>query len=321
MLVVGACVAVSGLTIGRALARAHGSSAPTGMHVVHAVKMPTQGAYVLFRNMIADKSFGKVALAPLANPSATRQVTDLKCDRVYYAAGRGICLTAEGLWPKVSYVAKLFDSRFMVLHEIALSGIPSRTRISADGRWGATTVFVNGDSYAAGNFSTRTNIIDMQTGTIVTDLEKLTVLRDGKRFHNRNFNFWGVTFARDDDHFYATLGSGASTYLVKGSIRTRTMRVIHDHVECPSLSPNGTRVAFKRSLNSHGNWRLYVLDLRTMKETPLAERESIDDQAEWLDNTHVTYWRGNVAWVVPANGSGQPRKLVADASSPVVVRQ
>jgi hypothetical protein len=291
------------------------------MRVLDAAQMPAQGAYVLFRNMIPDKSFGKLALAPLADPSASRSIVNLKCDRVYYAAGHGLCLTAVGLWPKVSYVAKVFDSKFQVIDKITLSGIPSRARISASGRWGATTVFVNGHSYAAGNFSTQTNIIDMRTGAIVADLEKLTVLRNGKRFYNRNFNFWGVTFAHNDDRFYATLGSGGSTYLVEGSIRTRTMRVIHDHVECPSLSPDGTRVAFKRSLNSHGTWRLYVLDLRTMKETRLSERQSIDDQAEWLDNTHVTYWRGNVAWVVRADGSGQPRKLVADASSPVVVRQ
>jgi hypothetical protein len=290
------------------------------LRVVDAVKMPTQGAYVLFRNMIKDKSFGKLALAPLSDPTATRAIADLKCDRVYYAAGHGLCLTAEGLWPKVSYVAKLFDSKFAVLHKIPLAGIPSRTRISVDGRWGSTTVFVSGDSYAGGNFSTRTTIIDMRTGTVVTDLEKLTVLRNGKRFYDRRFNFWGVTFARDDDHFYATLGLGPSTYLVEGSISSRTMRVIHDHVECPSLSPDGTRVAFKRSLDSYGNWRLYVLDLRTMKETSLAEPKSMDDQAEWLDNAHVTYWRENIAWVVPANGKGQPRKLLADASSPVVVR-
>ena len=93
---VAACVAGSGVTIGRALARAHGSSAPTGLRVVDAVKMPTQGAYVLFRNMIKDKSFGKLALAPLSEPDAPRAIAGLKCDRVYYAAGRGLCLTAAG---------------------------------------------------------------------------------------------------------------------------------------------------------------------------------------------------------------------------------
>ena len=33
--------------------------------------------------------------------------------------------------------------------------------------------------------------------------------KDGQPFSNQNFNFWGVTFADDDDHFYASLGSGS----------------------------------------------------------------------------------------------------------------
>jgi Tol biopolymer transport system component len=160
----------------------------------------------------------------------------------------------------------------------------------------------------------------MKTGRILMNIEKLPVTRDGKRFFNHNFNFWGVTFARDDDHFYATLGSGADTYLVRGSIRARTMQVIYKHLECPSLSPDGTRIAFKRSLNSHGSWRLYVLDLRTMHAHPLAETASVDDQVEWLDNAHVLYWRGADIWVVPANGGGVPKEFVSDGLSPVVVR-
>jgi WD40-like Beta Propeller Repeat len=121
-------------------------------------------------------------------------------------------------------------------------------------------------------------LIDMRSGRQLADLEKFAVTKNGERFSNRNFNFWGVTFAPDDNRFYATLDSGRQTYLVQGSLRARTMRVIHDHVECPSLSPDGTRIAFRRSTGGHGTWRLYVLDLRTMREHPLAETTSIDDQ-------------------------------------------
>jgi Tol biopolymer transport system component len=90
-------------------------------------------------------------------------------------------------------------------------------------------------------------------------------------------------------------------------------------VECPSLSPDETRIAFKRSLNSHGSWRLYVLDLHTMREWPLAETMSVDDQAEWLDDQHVLYWRGTDVWEVRADGKGKPRLFLTDASSPVVI--
>ena len=61
-----------------------------------------------------------------------------------------------------------------------------------------------------------------------------------------------------------------------------------------------------------------MLDLRTMKATALAGDEPIDDQAEWLDNDHVVYWNENIPWVVPADGTGHPRKLLSYAYSPAV---
>jgi Tol biopolymer transport system component len=155
---------------------------------------------------------------------------------------------------------------------------------------------------------------------MLADLEQFTVTKDGERFDRRNFNFWGVTFARGDDRFYATLGSGSETYLVVGSLKARTLRVIYSHLECPSLSPDETRIAFKRSTNSHGSWRLWVLDLKTMRAHPLAEAASVDDQVEWRDDRSVLYWRGGDIWVVPSDGGGSPRKLVTAGSSPTVVR-
>ena len=60
--------------------------------------------------------------------------------------------------------------------------------------------------------------------------------------------------------------------------------------ECPSLSPDGTRVAYKkRGDRATGEWRLAVLDLATGKETLLAERRSVDDQVEWLDDDRILY--------------------------------
>jgi dipeptidyl aminopeptidase/acylaminoacyl peptidase len=321
VLILVGCIASSGVYLALAYNRAHGSAPPSGVRVTTGASLASpDGPELLFRNAIPDKTFGELAVAPLSHPNQTRTVASLKCDRVDYENGRGLCLTSGGSWPTTSYVAKIFDASFKVVGKVPLTGIPSRARISADGRLGATTVFVNGDSYAPGNFSTRTNIIDMRSGTIIVNLERFHVTRDGEPFSNTNFNFWGVTFARDDNRFYATLGSGAQTYLVQGNLRQRTMEVIHEHVECPSLSPDGTRIAFKRSLNSHGSWRLYVLDLKTMKETALAEPSSVDDQVEWIDNDHISYWLHSDTWSVPADGTGAPTKLLTDASSAVLVR-
>jgi hypothetical protein len=322
LVVLTGCVVSSAIYLGMAYSRAHRSAPPAGVRVVSGAASldASAGPQLLFRNAIPDKTFGELAVASLAHPDETRAVADLHCDRVDFAGGRGLCLTSKGAWPTTHYIAKIFDARFAVLKTVSLTGIPSRTRISPDGRLGATTVFVNGDSYAPGNFSTRTNIIDLRAGRILANLEDFAVTRDGTSFENTNFNFWGVTFARDDNRFYATLGSGAETYLVRGDLRRRTMQVIHDHVECPSLSPDGTRIAFKRSLNSHGSWRLYVLDLRTMRETPLAETRSVDDQAEWIDNAHISYWLHADTWIMRADGKGSARRLLTDASSSVVVR-
>jgi len=221
-----------------------------------------------------------------------------------------------------SYYVYVFGSDFQVRHSARLSGLPSRARVSPDGRYGATTAFVTGHSYAQGGFSTQTLIFDMSSGARLGDLEELRVFRDGRAFRAVDFNFWGVTFTQDSDRFYATLATRGETYLVEGSVSAREMRVVRTNVECPSLSPDGTRLAFKKRM-SQGlggvTWRFHVLELGTMTETSLSESRSIDDQIEWLDDSQVLYSVGQDLWVMPADGSGEPRNLMSGAISPAVV--
>ncbi len=108
------------------------------------------------------------------------------------------------------------------------------------------------------------------------------------------------------------------------------MKVIADAVECPSLSPDGTRVAYKRPLpGQQRRWRLHVLNLRTMADTALAETRSVDDQVEWIDDSRIAYGVQDEGppptldvnlWTVPADGSGAPAMFLAHAASPAVVR-
>jgi hypothetical protein len=216
----------------------------------------------------------------------------------------------------------VFGADLRVRGEVAVDGIPSRARVSPDGRYGAVTLFVAGHSYAdLGGFSTTTTLIDLRRGTKIAGLEDFTVTRDGRRITAPDVNYWGVTFARDHDRFYATLATGGRFYLVEGSVRARTMKTIHPGVECPSLSPDETRIAYKKRVGAGGKrWRLYVLDLRTMKETPLAETRSVDDQVEWLDDDHVLYGLQEAIWTMPADGTGAPRRFARRADSPAVVR-
>src|SRR4029077_1206659 len=101
-----------------------------------------------------------------------------------------------------TYQATLFARTFNTTRTIKLDGRPSRTRVSSDGRVGAITVFVTGQhGYAGSAFSTKTTILDMSTGDELGDLEQFTTWRDGARFKSGDFNFWGVTFARDSNVF------------------------------------------------------------------------------------------------------------------------
>jgi dipeptidyl aminopeptidase/acylaminoacyl peptidase len=241
---------------------------------------------------------------------------------VYFAAGRGICL-ARNRSLTMGYKLEVFGSDLRVRHTVDLPGVASRARVSPDGRYASVTLFVAGDSYAApGSFSTRTTLVDLATGRRLAELEQFTVTTGGRQVTALDVNFWGVTFAPgDSDRFYATMATGGKTYLIQGSVSARTAHVIHDNVECPSLSPDGTRIAFKRRTASQSRpWHLTVLDLRTMRETPLAEPRSVDDQAAWLDDGHVLYGVDGSVWTVPANGGGEPRRYLAGAGSPAVVR-
>ncbi len=284
--------------------------------------------HLLVRDMAAGEA-GDAGVLPLANPGGARAVTDLPCSRLYMAAGNGICLSDHGdiLNP---YKAIFFGPDFKERSEKPLPGVPSRARVSADGKYGSSTVFVTGDSYAAGAFSTRTTIWDMATGNELANLEDFSVWDDGKRIQSADFNFWGVTFdPTNSGHFYATLGTKGHTYLISGDLAARKGDILRDGVECPSISPDGTRIAFKQRTSAGGadlpTWRLAVLDLATLHDHPLAETHNVDDQAEWLDNSTVAYAIDTGVgapsiYATAADGSGTPHLLVADADSPSVAR-
>jgi hypothetical protein len=282
---------------------------------------------VLVRHTGLDRDFGALAVARLGT-SGVERVAPLHCDRVHFAAGRGVCLTTSAHYTR--HATLLFDDRFDVRHTLALGGLPSRVRVSSDGRLAATTVFVSGHDYTSDAFSTETRVIDLVGGTVVVgNVQDLTVTRDGLPFMAEDFNVWGITFAGDSDRFYATLGTAGETYLVEGRIAARQMRVLRAGVECPSLSPDGTRIAFKRRVGpASAPWRIHILDLATLEDHAVAETRSVDDQVEWLDDRTVLYAIPREAgpagvldvWASAADGSGAPRLAVAAAASPAVVR-
>jgi hypothetical protein len=283
---------------------------------------------LMFLSVAADDSHRRFVVAPLTAPDRSWFVTPLSCERTYFSGGRGICLTTGSAGTSPEHYAEIFNDRFERTGRVKLTGPPSRVRVSPDGRRAGATVFESGHSYAQEGFSTRTTVIDLESATTIADLEAFTVWRDGKQIKSVDFNFWGLTFERDGDGFYATLDTRGVQYLVRGDIDRREIRVVRRDVECPSLSPDNTRLVFKRLIGarSRGWWQLARLDIASNKETVLVqETRSVDDQVEWFDDNAVLYHLTGAStaadlWLLPVDGTSPPRRLLASAYSPAIVR-
>jgi hypothetical protein len=287
-----------------------------------------RGSYVAFRDMAPGPTYGRLAFASL-EPGAARVGTSLPCQRIYFSDTVGVCLAIATA--PAGFRGYVVDEAMRVKQTIELPGMPSRARVSRNSELAAYTVFVAGDSYLASGLSTRTRLVDPQSAITIADLESIPVMRDEKPFHAVDFNFWGVTFTRDARRFYATLGTGGRILLVEGDVAARRMRVIAEDIECPSLSPDETHIAFKKRFGTGFDawWQPAVVDLATMTVRQLPEPKHIDDQIEWLDDGHVLYAVGHSAsatlrradiWKLAIDGASPPSLFLADAESPAVVR-
>ncbi|MFI9254269.1 TolB family protein [Streptomyces sp. NPDC053069] len=281
---------------------------------------------MVFRNMAWGPHRDEVVSVPAGDPSGERTASGVKCLRFHAASRTGLCLQAVHGPVSDTYRALVLDARLRTVHRYGVPGIPSRARVSPTGHFAAWTAFVGGDSYAGTDFSTRAAIVDTRSGELIPSLEDFRIVKDGHPYRAPDVNFWGVTFAADDRTFYATLATKGHTYLVRGDLRDRTVTALRSNVECPSLSPDGTRIAYKKrvkGLPADAPWQLYVLDLRTMRETPSAERRSVDDQAVWRDGRTLVYALpgdyGADLYQVPADGSGRARRISTAAVSPAYV--
>lgn len=327
------CVLGVGLYLRHALDTAARGTAETSLLSVLPSLDPAMldAPHVIFARQAArpDRGEETVGIASLSDPTKYGFIGTLRCVRVHMSQGRGVCLERRGRFP-VRYFAKMFDASFVVVGELELAGAPSRVQVSPSGRLAAVTVFVTGHAYSDGAFSTQTSIIDLDRRTWrVEDMETLDVRRNGQPFRSADFNFWGVTFMEDGRTFLATLGSGDRTYLVRGDLEARTMEVVADDVECPSLSPDNRRIAFKhRITNAFGpaGWQIWVMDLTTGERHALMETRNVDDQAQWLDDDTVLYAiaddksASSDTWAIPADGKAPPHLFLPSSLSAAVVR-
>ncbi|MBC7402290.1 MAG: PD40 domain-containing protein [Microbacteriaceae bacterium] len=285
------------------------------------------GGIIRFRNTAAGTGYGMTASVPVADPGAPRALTTLACDRVYATKKNTMCLRiVRGI--VTTFEADLLDSTGKQLHAWSLPGIPSRTRISPDSTLVAFTSFVTRAAYGTVGFSTATEVATT-TGLDYGNLETFAFTIDGQPVTAPDRNFWGVTFTSDDNVFYATAASGGRTWLVRADLAKRNLTAVKETSECPSVSPDGRRVAYKKNTSTTATayWAIAVLDLKTRVETILSEKRNIDDQVEWLNESTLLYGlpRSNGTgdsdiWSIPADGSGSPTRIIQHAWSPTVVR-
>ncbi|GGU07168.1 PD40 domain-containing protein [Nocardioides albus] len=289
-----------------------------------------KGPRILFRHTGRDADYGHVGAVALAAPDGARALTDRSCDRVHAQEESISCLATErgvvSRYRATDLATSTPGKPWREVDGTDLPGLPSRTRISPDGKLVASTVFVNGDSYMVSGFSTRT-LIRRIGGASYGDLERFTLVVDGRRVAPVDRNIWGITFADDGRTFYATVATGGRTFLARGDLTERSLTTIADHVECPSLSPDGTRIAFKEAGEDGTLWTPAVLDLATGRRTVLAgETHSVDDQIEWLDDDTLLYGLAREdesvsdVWALDTSTAATPRVLIPEASSPAVVR-
>ncbi|MFD5828133.1 hypothetical protein [Lentzea sp. NPDC060358] len=269
--------------------------------------------------LFVDLAGGQNRVEKLAE-GGTRTPTDLACQRFYVSGGTSVCLKLSG--PGPSYAAEVSRDGKPV-KSVPLPGIPSRAKVSKSGNVVSWTSFVTGDSYSVpGGFSTRTGFFDVRTGETVESIEHFAATVEGAPLTASDVNYWGLTVGSDDRTFYATLASGGFTWLVKGDLGTKAVTSLRRDAECPSLSPDGTKVAYKKRIGRLGPWDLAVLDLATNEEKRLPGTAGIDDQATWLGETEVAFAavpkdaRLPAVHLAPADGSKPAEVLIPDATSP-----
>ena len=181
----------------------------------------------------------------------------------------------------------VLDANLSERHRETLPGTPSRARVSPDGRIVNWTLFVTGDSYAATGFSTRSGLYEVETGRLVKTVEELAVFVDGKPVLRLGRELLGYHFRCRRQPFLRDDGEQGEDVPDRGRLprRIEGPRSL-ENVECPSLSPDGRRIAYKQK-NPDGVWRLAVLDLTTRAVTHPAEAPAtIDDQPRLAGQQH-----------------------------------
>jgi hypothetical protein len=265
----------------------------------------------------AHQSVDLVTLDPTSlRPTARGVLPDVGCARLHGSNnGSLVCIgnqvkQADGQW-----AYRQLNSRFMAAD--AKQVIPyeyndsregfSRARISNDGTLTAWTNFIYGGGYqdaGMANFVTATYVGQIVNGKgIASNIATWVLLNKGSRTSEPDLKYWGITYhphnTATQQQFLVTAFFQGKPHLAQGDMATKTMTVIAEGVECPSYSPDGKRIAFKKRIDST-HWAVAIMDLASKKETVFKDLGySVDDQIDWLNDNTLIYETNALSMIGP----------------------
>lgn len=282
---------------------------------------------VMVRHASKGVDAGRVDLLNATNGSLLSSLP-LRCDRAHVGANVLACLhSVAGQGLKFDLADRQGKVGFTLSFPNVLSA--SRVRVARDGAMAAFTGFTAGHSYVGTDFSTRTYLVDVNKKRILADVSTFKVIETAQlKLAGKRINVWGVSFdPLRSNRFVATVGAAGQVFLAEGDIGQKTLSLLRAEMECPSISPDGKRIAFKRR-NGAGGWLPAVYEIATGRELVIKEVRSVDDQIEWLDNATLLYELehspgagSNDGDVMKRNadGSGSSILLRRDAGSPAAL--
>lgn len=284
---------------------------------------------VLVVHRVPGDDYGRLAIRHV---DGTRTLLDRTCMRVHIATEHGVCLAEKG-GVVASFTTTFFhaDNLNADVKSYA-SALPSRARISPDGKYSAITAFVTGSSYVDIGAETATivTIDEIDSNRLLRGATQFTIDSDEARFNNLNPQYWGMTFAADEDEIYITGFFGDMPEVMHGTLSTMTIEPTSWVGSCPSLSPDGKMLVFKE-MTADNRFELVVVDRETNTKHKLGETRSVDDQVEWLDNDTILYALhpedGDTAvqpefdiWMLDIAEGSEPELFLPNADSPAVAR-
>ena len=290
-----------------------------------------QPGEVLVVNRTPGDDYGRLAIR---HQDGSRTLLDRDCIRVHIAADRGVCLSqGNGVVP--SFTTSFFDPAApLTTIKSYASALPSRARISPDGRFSSVTAFISGASYEdiGGEAATIVTIddIDGEGGNTLSSLSRYDIDSDDATYGDSiDAQYWGMTFA-DSDRFYVTGFFDETAEILLGSVDDQTLTPTGWEGSCPSLSPDGKTLVFKEE-RPEGGFSLVAVDVETERRWTLNESKSVDDQVEWLDNdtilsgVHPDGADDSVQpefdiWMIDIDEDAEPELFLPNADSPAVAR-